>query len=241
MKWEDIKAKLLSRKFWLMVMTFIGLILVAFSVDSFTTEKIIGVIASFSILAVYIVGETVTDIANRKLTAGEIVVVSVAQKLSSRKFWAALISFITTLMITLGVDMLTIDQVKAMITAIATVAIYILGESAIDASKITAELNAAIKDVEKETQDIIDSVTDTVLPAVSMGWTPMYVAAPNELFVNVYSEPLADKVIKTIPHQANIYVEPGKVYGEGENLFYKFITNDSDLEYYILIADCIDA
>ena len=239
MKWEKLKEKLLSRKFWLMVTTFIGLILVAANVDVFTLEKVVGVITSFSILAIYIIGETITDIANRQLTVGEEVVVSVAQKLSSRKFWAALISFITTLMFTLGVDALTIEQVEAMIMAIATVAIYILGESAVDASKIRAEIKQNLLDVEKEKNEITDTVIGQFVPVGIREWKPMYVSAPNKVCANIYTEPNIEKVLASIAHLTQIFVEPDVLYGENGG-FYKFVTEKSGVEKYIPVGICVE-
>lgn len=240
MKWEDIKTKLLSRRFWIMLTTFVGLILVMFNVNVMTVEKFIGVITSFSILAIYILGETITDIANRQLTAGEKVVVSVAVKLTSRKFWAALISFITTLMFTLGVDALTIEQVEGMIMAIATVAIYILGESAIDASKIRAELNQSLKDVETEKETIMDEIIGNVAPVLNRNWVPMYVFAPNGVCSSVFDAPDYLTTVMAIAHMTQIFVEPNKVYGE-ENDFFKFVTStDNNTELYIPISDVVD-
>lgn len=239
MKWENLKAKLLSRKFWLMVTTFIGLILVAANVNVFTVEKIIGVITSFSILAIYIIGETITDIANRQLTAGEEMVVSVAQKLSSRKFWAALISFITTLMFTLGVNALTIEQVEAMIMAIATVAVYILGESAVDASKINAEIKQNLLKVEQEKNEITDTIIGQFVPANIGDWKPMYVSASNKVCTNIYTEPNAESVFASIAHLTQIFVEPDMLYGEN-NGFYKFVTEKSGVEKFIPIGVCVE-
>ena len=56
------------------------------------------------------------------------------KKLTSRKFWTALISFTTTLLLAFGVSDLTTQQVAAIITAGATVIAYIIGEGMVDAS-----------------------------------------------------------------------------------------------------------
>ena len=61
------------------------------------------------------------------------------QKLTSRKFWAALIGFITALMVAFGVDNLTIEQVVALITAASTLIAYIIGEGMVDAARINSE------------------------------------------------------------------------------------------------------
>lgn len=240
MKWEDIKAKLSSRKFWVMIITFIGLVLVALNVDNFTTEKIIGVIASFSILAVYIIGETVTDVANRQLTAGETVVINMAKKLSSRKFWAALISFATTLMITLGVNTLTIEQVKAMIMAVATVAVYILGESAVDASKISADIKQMVNDIETEKDKIVDEIIGSVIPSANVAWIPMTIVSVNNVCTNVYAGPNYEETVKALANGTTIYIEPNASYGK-DGGFYRFITDACDTPYFISVGECIDA
>ena len=61
------------------------------------------------------------------------------QKLTSRKFWAALIGFITAMLIAFGVNDLTIEQVIAMVTAASTLIAYIIGEGMVDAARINGE------------------------------------------------------------------------------------------------------
>ena len=61
------------------------------------------------------------------------------QKLVSRKFWAAIIGFITTLLVAFGVPDLQIEQVAAVITAVATLIAYIIGEGLIDKARVEKE------------------------------------------------------------------------------------------------------
>lgn len=61
------------------------------------------------------------------------------QKLTSRKFWAALIGFATSMMVAFGVNDLTIEQVIAVITASSTLIAYIIGEGLVDAARIKKE------------------------------------------------------------------------------------------------------
>ncbi len=61
------------------------------------------------------------------------------QKLTSRKFWAAVIGFVTALMVAFGVNDLTIEQVVAIITAASTLIAYIVGEGIVDAARINSE------------------------------------------------------------------------------------------------------
>ncbi len=58
------------------------------------------------------------------------------QKLTSRKFWAAVIAVVTSLMIFFNVDSLTREQVVTIITAISSLIAYIIGEGIVDAARI---------------------------------------------------------------------------------------------------------
>ena len=219
MKWEDIKRKLTSRKFWIMLMTLVGIVCIVLNIDSFTTEKVMGVIAAFSILVVYIIGETVTDIANKK-SVGEVVVTSMATKLSSRKFWAAIISFTTVLLVTLGVDTLTIEQVRTLILGIGTVAVYILGESAIDASKITSDIITEIDKIEDLTDSMLEEVGTNIKP-MTTNWTKMIVRPLRGTRAIIYTSPDFNTSILGIPSGTAIYVEKHVYNGR----FYRFITD----------------
>lgn len=57
------------------------------------------------------------------------------QKLTSRKFWLALIGFITAVLVAFGVDNITIEQTITMITAASVLIAYIIGEGMVDAAK----------------------------------------------------------------------------------------------------------
>ena len=58
------------------------------------------------------------------------------QKLTSRKFWAAVVTFVTTVLVAFGVPDLTIEQVTA---AGASMIAYIIGEGLVDAARIKAQ------------------------------------------------------------------------------------------------------
>ncbi len=60
------------------------------------------------------------------------------RKLTSRKFWAAVVGFLTAVLVIFGVDDLTIEQVTALITAAAVVVAYIFGEGMVDAARVKA-------------------------------------------------------------------------------------------------------
>lgn len=58
------------------------------------------------------------------------------QKLTSRKFWAAVITFVTSLLVAFNVPDLTIEQVVAVISAGSVMIAYIIGEGMVDAARI---------------------------------------------------------------------------------------------------------
>ena len=58
------------------------------------------------------------------------------QKLTSRKFWAAITTFVTALLVVFGVDELTIEQTVTVIMAGAVMIAYIVGEGMVDAARI---------------------------------------------------------------------------------------------------------
>lgn len=61
---------------------------------------------------------------------------NLAQKLSSRKFWALLAGFIGSLLIAFNVGDNQIAQVTAVITAFGSIAVYILSEASIDRAAV---------------------------------------------------------------------------------------------------------
>lgn len=57
------------------------------------------------------------------------------QKLTSRKFWAAIITFITSVLVAFNVQDLTIEQVTTIVMGGASMIAYIIGEGLVDASR----------------------------------------------------------------------------------------------------------
>lgn len=62
------------------------------------------------------------------------------QKLTSRKFWAALITFVTSLLVAFGVPDLQIEHTIAIITAGSAMIAYIVGEGLVDAARIKTDV-----------------------------------------------------------------------------------------------------
>lgn len=57
------------------------------------------------------------------------------QKLTSRKFWAAVTGFITAILVAFKVDELTIEQVVSVVSASAVLIAYIIGEGMVDVAR----------------------------------------------------------------------------------------------------------
>ncbi|WP_251854384.1 hypothetical protein [Enterococcus italicus] len=57
------------------------------------------------------------------------------QKLSSRKFWAAITSLVVAVFAIFGVDQLTTEQVIALVAAVGALTAYILSEGYVDANR----------------------------------------------------------------------------------------------------------
>ena len=56
------------------------------------------------------------------------------RKLTSRKFWVAVVGFITAILVALHIDQMNIEQVTAIVSAMATLIAYIIGEGLTDAA-----------------------------------------------------------------------------------------------------------
>lgn len=58
------------------------------------------------------------------------------QKLTSRKFWAAVIGVVVALAAVFGIPDITTEQIVAVITAVSVLIAYILGEGLVDAARL---------------------------------------------------------------------------------------------------------
>ena len=61
------------------------------------------------------------------------------RKLSSRKFWAAIIGFVTPLLLSFGVSNELVTQIAGIIISGATAIAYILGEGLVDSNHVSGE------------------------------------------------------------------------------------------------------
>lgn len=67
------------------------------------------------------------------------------QKLTSRKFWAAVIGFVTAILTAFNVNDLTIEQVTAIISATSILIAYIIGEGMVDSARVKSD-SVAVKE-----------------------------------------------------------------------------------------------
>lgn len=71
---------------------------------------------------------------------------TILRKLTSRKFWAALIGFVTAILLAFNADSMTVEQVTAVLGALATLIAYMFSEGMTDAKSAgtakTEETNA---------------------------------------------------------------------------------------------------
>ena len=72
---------------------------------------------------------------SRNLKGGFIVKIDWKRKLTSRKFWAAVVGFITPLLLAFGVSEGSAAEIAGIIMSGATLVAYIIGEGMADSSK----------------------------------------------------------------------------------------------------------
>ena len=66
------------------------------------------------------------------------------RKLTSRKFWAAVVGFVTPIMIAAGATDNSITQVTAIIMGGATLIAYIIGEGMTDAASVGTDVETVV-------------------------------------------------------------------------------------------------
>ena len=74
---------------------------------------------------------------------------SLKQKLSSRKLWAAIAAFAVAVATLFGADSATIEQISALISAVGVAIAYIIGEAYVDAAR---EKNSAVAEPPQDEQ-----------------------------------------------------------------------------------------
>ena len=80
-------------------------------------------------------------------------------KLTSRKFWAAIVSAVASIAVAFGAGDGTVAQITAIIMAGATVIAYIIGEGLVDASRNKSETDKTETDTAKTDAEQKEDVT----------------------------------------------------------------------------------
>lgn len=75
------------------------------------------------------------------------------KKLTSRKFWAAVIGFVTAILVILGVDNITMEQIVGLVSALSVLIAYIIGEGLVDANVPTEFANELIVEAKEGETD----------------------------------------------------------------------------------------
>lgn len=78
------------------------------------------------------------------------------RKLTSRKFWMAVVGLVTGLLLLFGVDKSHTEQVGGIVLATGSVIAYILGEGMTDAADAGAEVYVAQAENDEEEDDELD-------------------------------------------------------------------------------------
>lgn len=79
------------------------------------------------------------------------------KKLTSRKFWLAIIGFVTALCVLFGVEDIKIEQICALISALGSIVAYIFAESYVDSKSSKAD---TVPDETKDADEEIELFED---------------------------------------------------------------------------------
>lgn len=90
-------------------------------------------------------------------------------KLTSRKFWLAVIGFVTPLMIAFGATESAAAEVAALIMSGASLIAYIIGEGLVDAEAVKADVTNVVVEAPELDADKIAGVIDDI--AAMLGGT----------------------------------------------------------------------
>lgn len=72
------------------------------------------------------------------------------RKITSRKLWIAIVGIVIGLATTFGISESEYSQVAGVVTSLASVVSYIIGEAITDAARADADIVASIKEINTE-------------------------------------------------------------------------------------------
>lgn len=126
--------KVTSRKFWLSLASFISMMIVAKGGTENEAAQIVSLIMAGASIIGYVIGEGLTDNANVSADPDQLANIDWLRKLTSRKLWLSVASFVSMMVVATGGTESHGAQIAALIMAGATVVAYALGEGFTDAA-----------------------------------------------------------------------------------------------------------
>ena len=82
-------------------------------------------------------------------------------KLTSRKFWVAVVGFVVPLLVAFGVSNNQAAEVASIIMSGASMIAYVIGEGLVDSSRIQSETKSTVTTLKGDVKDIVVAKEDT--------------------------------------------------------------------------------
>ena len=80
-------------------------------------------------------------------------------KLTSRKFWVAVVGFVVPLLVAFGVSDNRAAEVASIIMAGARMIAYVIGEGLVDSSRIQSETKSTVTTLKGDVKDVVIATT----------------------------------------------------------------------------------
>ena len=80
-------------------------------------------------------------------------------KLTSRKFWVAVVGFVVPLLVAFGVSNNQSAEVASIIMAGASLIAYVIGEGLVDSSRIQSETKSTVTTLKGDVKDVVIATT----------------------------------------------------------------------------------
>ena len=80
-------------------------------------------------------------------------------KLTSRKFWVAVVGFVVPLLVAFGVSDNGAAEVASIIMAGASMIAYVIGEGLVDSSRIQSETKSTVTTLKGDVKDVVIATT----------------------------------------------------------------------------------
>ena len=80
-------------------------------------------------------------------------------KLTSRKFWVAVVGFVVPLLVAFGVSNNQAAEVASILMAGASLIAYVIGEGLVDSSRIQSETKSTVTTLKGDVKDVVIATT----------------------------------------------------------------------------------